>query len=192
MGARAAAMAERLALTARRAGITEAGVTRIVDAFSVAMLPRDQHLGAEHHPDYLHPGRTAVILMEDLGFADPLLIAAGTLLESLYPELSAAGTDAEAQALVETIPTPTRDGELLLELLLAADPSIRRIALAERLDHVRRLHLREPEGWHSLLRETTTIYLALARMTDHTLARRFEWWCRVFQERFLEPADRGG
>jgi (p)ppGpp synthase/HD superfamily hydrolase len=186
---RAAAMAERLATTARQAGIDEAGTTRILDAYHAAMRPRQELLADDHHPDYLHPGRTALILMDDLGVRDPRLIAAGTLLESHRPELAApAINDDEVQALIAEVPTPARDGELLLELLLAADHPIRLIALAERLDQVRRLHLREPREWSALHQETNEIYLPIASRTDPTLARRYRWWCRIFQQRFLDSA----
>ncbi len=192
LGTRAAAMADRLATTARQAGIDETGITRISAAFRTAMRPREQHLEDDHDPDFLHPGRTALILMDDLGIRDPRLIAAGALLESLRPELAATSADDEVQALVAEVPTPARDGELLLELLLAAERPVRIIALAERLDQVRRLHLREPTVWRALHQETTEVYLPIASRTDQTLARRFRWWCRTFQERFLDRADPRG
>lgn len=185
VGTRAAAMAERLATTARQAGIVEEGVNRIVSVYHLAMHPRRQHLEDEHHPDYLRPGRTALILMSDLGIRDPVQIAAGALMESWRPELAAKVEDDELRAIVAAIPTPIRDGELLLEELLVAPEPYRIIALAERLDQVRHLHLHETEIWAARHNETVEIYLPIANRTDPTLARRFRWWCRVFEERFL-------
>jgi (p)ppGpp synthase/HD superfamily hydrolase len=178
-------MAERLETTARRAGIDEPGVARIVNAFHEAMGPRDGRLDDDHHPDYLHPARTALILMDDLGVTDPTQIAAGVLLESLRPELEATSTDTEARALAERIPTPARDGELFVENLVSAETPVRLIALAERLDQVRHLHLHDREEWVERHHETTSVYLPVAVRTHPTLARRFRWWSETFQRRFL-------
>lgn len=185
LGGRATAMAERLARTARELGITEAGIGRIVEAFRAAMRPRERILDSDHHPDYLHPGRTALILMLDTELRDPIQLAAGALLETLRPELVAHTIDDDIRALLAEIPSPARDGDLLTEALLLAEPAICTIALAERLDQVRHLHLRPREEWEQLHRETEEIYLPIALRTEPTMARRYRWWCRTFRERFL-------
>lgn len=192
LGVRAEAFAGRLETTAHRAGIDEAGVARILAAYRSAMQRRERVLEDEHHPDYLRPGRTTLILLDDVGLRDPVLLAAGALLESRRPELAATGTDDEIRGLVEAIPTPARAGELLLEELLLADEPLRAIALAERLDQLRHLHLYDEEWWRPMHQEAAEIYLPLASRTHPILARRYRWWCRVFEERYLPPLPPAG
>lgn len=192
LGSRAEAFAARLEATARRAGIDETGTARILEAYRTAMVPRERLLESDHHPDYLRPGRTALILLEDVGLRDPLKIAAGTLLESRRADLVATSGDDEVRALVEAVPTPDRAGELLLEELLLATEPIRALALAERLDQLRHLHLYDEECWRPMHQQATEIYLPLAPRTHPTLARRYRWWCRVFEERYLTPLPPAG
>lgn len=186
---RAAAMAERLATAALRAGVDDGGVAEILGAYEAAMRPRVELLADEHHIDYLHPGRTALILLEDIELREPRLIAAGALVESLHPELRSAGVEGVAAELAAMVPTPHSEGERLLEELVIATDEVRVIALAEWLDQVRRLHLREQSLWEPLHHLTTEVYLPVARRTEPTMARRFQWWCGTFQERFLNGWD---
>ena len=88
-GGRAGAMAARVADTARRAGVSEVGVRSIVAALDTAMRPRSERLDDDHHPDYLHPARTVLILLEDAGVVDPATLSAAALTETLRPELAA-------------------------------------------------------------------------------------------------------
>src|SRR5690606_2415769 len=88
----------------------------------------------------------------------------------------------------DEVPLPALAGDELLERLLAAGHDARLVALAERLDHARHLHLRPAAGWrafHTLACET---YLPVALRTDPTLARRFRWWCGQFERRYLSGA----
>lgn len=192
LGERARAMAERLQKTAYDLGVGEPGIARILSAYETAMRPREERLDSDHHPDYLHPGRTALILMLDTDLRDPVQIAAATLLETLRPELAATTEDDEVRALLAEIPSPLRDGELLTESLLLAEPELAMIALAERLDQVRHLHLRPSGEWAALHVETEEIYLPIAVRTHPTMARRYRWWCRTFRERFLDRMGAGG
>lgn len=192
LGGRATAMAERLLKTARELGIGEAGIERILDAHETAMRPRERLLDSDHHPDYLHPGRTALILMLDTEIRDPVLIAAGALLETMRPELAADVVDDDVRTLLAEIPSPTRDGELLTEALLLAEPEVCTVALAERLDQVRHLHLRPREEWEPTHRMAEDVYLPIAVRTESTMARRYRWWCRTFRERFLGGARSEG
>src|SRR5690625_8048018 len=88
-------------------------------------------------------------------------------------------------SLCERVPPPGRSVELLIEDLLVAAPEIRTIALAEWLDQVRRLHLRPTEYWEGQYALTSAVYLPIAERTDRLLAQRFNWWCRVFKDRYL-------
>lgn len=151
------------------------------------MQPRAERL-PETHPDFLHPGRTVLILLLDAGVTDPVLLAAGGLAETLHPGLAAPRDTAAAprvRALLDQVPTPAHEGERLLEALLAASEPVRLIALAERLDHMRHLHLHPAEDWATLYRETRATYLPVAERTHPTLARRFRWWCDMFVRRYL-------
>lgn len=232
-GGRAGAMAARVADTARRAGVSEVGVRSIVAALDTAMRPRSERLDDDHHPDYLHPARTVLILLEDAGVVDPATLSAAALTETLRPELAAevpkgprAGSHAQPVAeatatsrdrpareagaepdgsgkhadtsllapgtlapgtldILAEVPCPRTDPDTLLERLVTAPESARLVALAERLDHARHLHLGDRAAWAGLHRETCEIYLPVAERTHDVLARRLRWWCGTFAERFL-------
>ncbi|HEX6938654.1 MAG TPA: hypothetical protein VF158_04530 [Longimicrobiales bacterium] len=190
---RAAAMTARVLEAAARAGIAEPGVRSIEAALDAAMQPRIRRLADDHDPAYLHPGRTVLILLEDAGVTDPAVLSAGALTESLRPDLAAAPPAAVRLApdtleLLAEVPTPAHDRDTLLERLVSASAPARLVALAERLDHVRHLHLLGRSHWAPLHRETRDIYLPVADRTDPTLARRLRYWCTTFAERFLPDA----
>ncbi len=195
-GGRAEAMANRVAGAARRAGTPEPGIRSIDAALRAAMRPRIERLADDHDPDFLHPGRTVLILLEDLGITDAATLCAGALAETLRPELRAGPLPARAALapgtieLLEEVPVPARDGAALLERLVTASEPARLVALAERLDHARHLHLGRRDRWMPLHRETCELYLPLAERSHPTLARRLRWWCRTFARRFLD-APRG-
>lgn len=184
---RAEAMLARLLDTARKAGIDDDGAAGIERAYRAAMAPRAARLEDDHAPAFLHPGRTALILMDDLGVADPDVVAAGALAETIFPELAAdvAGIDRDVAAILRELPVPARDGERLLERLVSAPDAVRLVALAERLDHARHLHLEPDLDWPAFHHETCAIYAPVAERIHPTLARRFAWWCRTFDRRFL-------
>ena len=74
MPERARAMAARLADTAARLGVDRDGRDLIARAFEAGMAPRIDAGLDDHHPDFLHTARTALILMDDTGAADPVTI----------------------------------------------------------------------------------------------------------------------
>lgn len=188
-GTRADAMAARLTDTASRLGMDADARALVLAAFQVAMAPRRAAGLDEHHPDALHPARTALILMDDVQVADPIVVAAGLVTETRDPALRAdpgavAALGAGVEPLAAGVPDPA-GSELLVERLVGADRAVLRIALAERLDHARHLHLRPVPEWgpeHSL---TCTCYGPLAPRAHAVLERRFTWWCRTFERRFL-------
>jgi hypothetical protein len=182
-------MSRRLARTADRLGIDAAGRTRILDAFRLAMGPRLDRIEEDHHPDYLHPARTALILMDDTGEADPVTLAAALFVETRDPTLlppadAMRGVSPDAAALAAEVPVPART-ERLLETLLALPDTAIRIAAAERLDHVRHLHLRPEDEWADAWAATREAYVPVTRRVDTTLAGRLDWWCDMFERRFL-------
>lgn len=188
---RARAMAQRLADTAEHAGLAAADVALIERAFDLAMQPRIERIADDHDPDFLHPARTTLILLEDVGCRDARTLAAGALCETVRLELAVpiarveAALDPAVRALLDEVPVPERAGEELLERLVTAGPDARLIALAERLDHARHLHLRPAAGWPAFHALTCDVYLPLASRADPTLERRLRWWCGMFARRFL-------
>jgi (p)ppGpp synthase/HD superfamily hydrolase len=188
---RAEAMGRRLARTARRLGVDEDGRELLHRAFRTAMAPRIARIEDDHHPDYLHPARTALILMDDVRIADPAELAAALLVETRDPSLAASRDAVEdlgaaVTAIVSGVPVPDREGDRLMETLLALPPDILRVAVAERLDHARHLHLRDEAEWRPYHVATDRVYAPVARRVEPTLGARLEWWCDTFTRRFLE------
>ncbi len=188
---RAEAMARRLDRTAARLGMTPADRDLIGRAFRLAMGPRRERITSDHHPDYLHPARTALILMDDVRLAH-----AETLATALFTETRDPGLAVDAGAVerisegvareLARIPIPDLAGDTLLETLLALPEDTLRVAAAERLDHARHLHLRDRTEWDDYHETTCHIYVPVARRTEPVLAGRLEWWCTTFTERFLD------
>jgi hypothetical protein len=131
----------------------------------------------EHHPWALHPARTALILLDDCGEVDPALIALSVGVDSVVEEWH---DDAGPASVV---PVPAREGECLLEVLLAAPRRIRLAACAEHLDHARHLHMvpiPDPAAFRARVEST---YLPIAARTDARLTRRFERWLEAARRR---------
>lgn len=191
------AMGERVLREARARGIEDRGEGVLARAVDLAMVPRRDGLADDHHPAYLHPGRTVLILLQDTPERDPLLLAAAALLESDHTSLRVGSetiqqfVGQEVAGLVVQVSGPSVDGGPLLEALLDLPTPLARVALAERLDHLRHLHLAEdPPRRRRMYREAVEIYAPLAPRVDPVLARRYDWWCRMFARRHL-PADGG-
>src|SRR5687767_10021583 len=81
---RAETMAVKLAAYARRQGIDP---QVMVSAYEMSVAHRRDTLGDIFHPDLLHPARTALILLEDAGCTDDVVLTAATLTESEFPAL---------------------------------------------------------------------------------------------------------
>jgi len=186
-------MAARVRRTLAVAGVDGPGIDLIATAIEIAMAPRLAVIDDDHDPDYLHPARTVVILLDDVGFADPVALAAACLLDTRRGDLEVpdrevtervgAGVTAFRSAV------PRSGSDTLLEDLLASEPEVVLVALAERLDQVRHAHL-----WGDLSegpavhREASEVYLKMAERAHARLAARYNSWCRSFGEKYLKNA----
>jgi hypothetical protein len=178
-------MLRRLVRTATALGVADS--TLLERAFERAMVPRMDRLDDDHDPRFLHPGRTALILMDDVGFADPEGLAAAILSETESPDL-ACGPEASrpddpeplgyALAQAHRIPR-MEDEEELAEALVTAPEPIPVIALAEYLDQLRHLRLwADPARVRARGDTASRILVPFAGRVHPVLARRFEWWVR--------------
>ena len=187
---RARAMARRLDETASRLGVDDAGRARIAAAHEVAMAPRLAAGVDDHHADFFHPARNALILMDDAGVREPLTLAAALVLETrdaaLVAEpaaLRSLGDD--LVALLAAVPDGN-EPDRLLEDLVAAPAAARLAAVAERLDHARHLHMRPETEWEAYHDTTCRCYAPAAARAHPRLEQRLTWWCETFQRRFLD------
>lgn len=87
---RADRMADRIGRAALRAGVPTHAVAVLEEGFRAAIAPRQagpHALGSDQHPDFLHPGRSVLILLQDLRETDPGVLIVGALAESRNPRL---------------------------------------------------------------------------------------------------------
>lgn len=188
---RAQAMKRRLDRTAARLGVGEDGMELVMAAFDLGMGPRLAIGMDDHHPDYLHPARAALILMDDARVDDARVIAAALVTETRSSALAVpAGAverlDGRVAAIVSEVPVPTVGDASLTERLVGASAGARLVAVAERLDHARHLHLRDRGEWARYHATTCDTYAPVATRTHAALAGRITWWCGTFRERFLD------
>lgn len=179
-------MAASVARTARSFGVPVASLPLIDRAHALAMAPRMAALADDHHPLYLHPGRTMLILLRDAQVTDPVVLAAAATTESedeafrISAEEVRAALGGEVAELVGRVPMP--DSERLAEDLVTGDEKLRLVALAERLDHVRHAHLRDTDdAWRRAAHaQARDVYLPIAQRTHPRLAQRYLHWCRAY------------
>ncbi len=186
-------MADRVDRTAVALGVDRSGRDLIGTALGTAMARRVAAIDDDHDPDYLHPGRTVVVLMDDVGLVDPVALAAAGVLDTRRGDLEPSDREvtehvsAAVTAFRNAVPRPGSD--TLLEDLLAGEPIVVLVALAERLDQIRHAHmwgdLAEARTAHQ---EASEVYLKMAERTHARLAARYTSWCRNFGERYLKNA----
>jgi len=183
-------MAARVRRTSQAAGMDNPGIDLVGTAIETAMAPRLAVIDDDHHPDYLHPGRTVVILLDDVRFTDPVALAAASLLDTRRDDLEVP--DGEVTERVSSEVTafrsavPRAGSVTLLEDLLASEPEVVVVALAERLDQVRHAHLwGDLSEAPALYEEASEVYWKMAERTHTRLAARYAVWCRTFKERYM-------
>jgi hypothetical protein len=86
-------------------------------------------------------------------------------------------------SLVRDVPDPVTAAERLVEALVTIDEPPALIALAERLDHARHLHMRQRVEWRPYFEQTVAVYLPVAARLSPELSRRFERWAAAFEQR---------
>lgn len=157
--------------------------------FGLAMEPRVNQLDDDHHPAYLHPSRTGLVLLGDVGEVDVSVLIVGLIHESrdaglrVGPKQVFEQLGEAAQQAVAAIPLP--GDERLVERLVALGPGSALAALAERLDHLRHLHLREDlaDVWADSYDEVVRAWLPFAGRVHPKLATRYAHWVRTFVKR---------
>jgi hypothetical protein len=187
---RAEAMAASVERFVRAAGLGSEAIDLVKRANAVAMTPR--RVLDEHDPAYLHPGRSILVLLQDVGPLSPEVLAAAAVHESEEPRFRLEEDvvrreigDAVADVVI-SLPLP--DDEDLVERLVTLDEGARLAALAERLDHIRHAHLREDrEWWRALHTEVTAAWAPVAERTHPRLADRYRAWLRAMSRRIGVP-----
>jgi hypothetical protein len=182
-------MAQSLRNALRGRGTSDVEIAAVERVFAASMEPRVAQLDDDHHPAYLHPGRSMLVLLHDVTQVDAVVLLIAGLHESvdaalaLGPERVSEVAGPSALAALRSIPAP--GDERLVERLLGLGPGLALAALAERLDHLRHLHLRDDlmDYWADTHAETVEAWLPFAARTDSTLARRYAHWVRTFAKR---------
>jgi hypothetical protein len=193
---RASAMLERVTLESTfHMGKSAAAMVRA--AAEAALAVRDARVDGDHDPRLLHPARTVLILLSDAACRDAELLAAALFVETVDAELQApldalaAAGGGASRRLAESVPVPAGAGdEDLLERLVTAPPQATVVAVAERLDHARHLHLRQDLPWPEFHGVIERCYLPAAQRVSPPLARRLERWAEAFRVRRLLRQER--
>jgi (p)ppGpp synthase/HD superfamily hydrolase len=177
-------MEERVARTLEDARVPAEDAGSVVRAHHLAMSVRVPRLSDEHRPDVLHPGRVGLILLLGTGFRDPVGLAAACLIDSERADLRVPLGQVrerlgdEVARFVEAVPLENED---LAEALVVADPEIRLVALAERLDQCRHAKFWPDAAAQRRIHEQADAILGpVAERTDPVLARRFRHWTEAF------------
>ena len=113
-------------------------------------------------------------------------IRAGNDLEPPDREVT-EHVSAAVTAFRSAVPRP--GSVTLLEDLLASEPEVVLVALAERLDQVRHAHLwGDLSEARAVYQEASEVYLKIAERTHARLAARYASWCRSFGAKYLKNA----
>lgn len=184
-------MAAKLAACARRVGVVP---DVLVSAYQTSIERRLKVLHDVFHPELLHPARTVLILIEDAGCVDDVILTAAALVDSEYGGMQPSGREIRnafgdrVAELVAAVPRPGEVRENLLEALVTAPHNAGLIAAAERLDHARHLHFRESSLWRPFFVQITDAYLPFSGRVSGPLATRFERWSGAFEKRLYSGA----
>ena len=172
----------------RAIGLADDALDLVRRAHDLAMRPRVDLLANDHDSAYLHPGRSVLILVRDVGHSDATSLAASALLESESDSLRVALPQVESEIgehvarVLAEIPAP--GDERLVERLVVLPVTSRLAALSERLDQLRHAHLHPDQAWWAAIHEETTrAWLPVAERTHERVAQRYRHWHRAFAKR---------
>lgn len=187
-------MATKVAAYADRAGVAADGVGAIVSAYGAAVELRLSVLGDIFHPDLLHPARSILILIEDARCTDEGVLTAAALTETEFPALRMSSEQIQSNFgdgvadRVTAVPCPVESPDNLLETLVLLPDEVALIAVAERLDHARHLHFRDPVLWSAFFAQITDVYLPFSGRVNRTLEGRLARWVGAFAKRLQSGA----
>jgi (p)ppGpp synthase/HD superfamily hydrolase len=193
---RGAAMVARVRLeTAFALGDAAAGV--VERAVAAALRLRQDDVRDDHDPRYLHPARTVLILLSDVGCRSVDTLAGAPFVDSVDAAL-AGGVEAALSAggavaaeLCGAVPVPNGSvseadaSTELVEALISAPHDAALIALAERLDQVRHLQFRPELDWFAMHATAEHVYAPVARHLNPALGRRYDRWVEAFRRRLM-------
>lgn len=166
-----------------------------IAALAAAMEPRADL--DDHHPSYLHPGRSALVLLHDVEDLPADAVRLAILHESqdraLQPPADRIEQVAGSEAVAALAAMPLPGDDALTERLVLLPRPDGLAILAERLDHLRHLHLRTDleNGWADTHEEVRRVWLPFAQRLEPRLARRIGHWDRTFAKR-LRRRERAG
>ncbi len=169
---RAGEMIARVERAWRDADLPADARAALAERAGEVMTLRREEFDDEHHPAFLHPLRTILLLLE-IGETDPRAHAA-----ALAPD------SAELLELV-------RYDDERLERLLLAEAWLRRSWLAGRLDRIRHLHLwAGPDATREALERADAEEAPLAYREGGRLARAWaDWMEKARRHRLVERAE---
>lgn len=169
-------------------GLDAEAVGRLKRAHGLAMEPRLAAIDDDHDPAYLHPGRTALVLLRDVGDVPIPALCAATVHESGDAGLRVDASSVRAvlgedvASIVSSLPLP--GDERLAERLVSLDRGALLAALSERLDQLRHAHLRDDLAWwRSIYDEAAAVWVPLAERAHPRLRDRYMHWQRTFARR---------
>jgi hypothetical protein len=183
---RAQSMLERVTIEARTV-LSESDANIVRGALAESLALRDAAVDDDHDPRCLHPARSIRILIADGECRSVDALAAAAFVDTVDPALAPEAPADPLRRLVDAVPQPARDGDELLERLVTADFDVGLIAVAERLDHARHLHLRSDLDWPSFHVQVRTVYVPAARRFSALISRRLERWADAFERRLILP-----
>ncbi len=190
-------MAAAVVRAARGHGLALEGIDLLSRVHALAMSVRVEVLHDDHHPSYLHPGRSVLVLLQDVGRLPAEILATAAVHDTEDDDLRVSWNavrdtlgDAVAD-MVESLPLP--GDKRLTERLDTLDEGPRLAALAERLDHLRHAHLREDRmWWRAIHEEAGAVWVPVAERTHPRLATRYRHWHRTFARRLHGSVSGGG
>ena len=178
-----------------RAVLTEEDALLVRAALEPCLAERDVRIADDHDTRLLHPARTIRVLIADAQCRNAAALAAAAFVDTADPDLVPpfdfvaphhGRIDVYAvRAVLSQVPVPVAGSDDLLERLVTAPADAAVVALAERLDQVRHLHLRPELPWEEHYAQVREVYFPAAQRLAPGLARRMHRWADAFERRLL-------